>query len=160
MMGKSGMPFLKCGKVFNVKVPNRITKKDLPIVLAAVSVNTKNIQMPCVLVNYSQVLQFDIFDFNPSLSIVYRLVRQSNRTGKPKLLEEWNFRASEIFPTRVRGDINTIEPLVLNFCDCLENDNEDSFTYIVQIADIASNNAAFRITNQEISAIASCGESE
>ncbi|RBW67899.1 DUF4489 domain-containing protein [Bacillus taeanensis] len=153
------IPFLNCGKVFKVNLPKKLMNNDPPINLAAVKVNPRNIEMPCVLFNYSQILEFEIFGLNPSLSIVYRLVRKSNHTGKIKVLEKWTYKASEIFPTVVQN-IKSIEPLVLNFCDCLDDRSNKSFTYIVQIEEIIVNNATFNITNQEISAIVSCGESE
>lgn len=159
MQTDSGMPFLNCGKVFKVNLPDVLNRNDPPINLAAVKVNIRNIEMPCVLFNYSQLLEFEISDFNPALSIVYRLVRSSNHARKIRVLEEWNFRASEVFPTMVQ-DINTIEPLVLNFCDCLNKISDESIIYILQIKEIMTNNTTFNITNQEISAIVSCGKSE
>lgn len=160
MQANSGVPFLNCGKVFKVNLPNGLTGNDPPINLAAVKVNIRNIEKPCILFNYSQNLELEVFDFNPILSIVYRLVRRSNHSGKVRVLEEWNFKASEIIPTAVEEDIITIEPLVVNFCDCLDDHSDESFTYILQIREIIQNNTNFTISNQEISAIASCGESE
>ena len=160
MQTNLSMPFLNCGKVFKVNLPKELTNNESPINLAAVKVNTRKIEMPCILVNYSQNLEFEVSGLNPTLSILYRLVRRSNYTRKVRVLEEWNFRGSEIFPTVVQDDISTIEPLVLNFCDCLEDNSDEPLIYILQIKEIVTNNTTFNITNQEISAIASSGESE
>lgn len=153
----AGRVILNCGSICEVDLPSLLTTDNRPIDLAVVKINTKNIEMPLVLINYSQNLEFKIQDYNPILSIVYRLVRKSNLTGNISVLEHWNYRASEAIPTTVQK-INTIEPLVLNFCDSLANFHEKSFTYILQVAEIISQNATFNITNQEISGIVSHGE--
>ena len=156
----SRVPFLNCGKIRKVKLPAKLTKHDKAINLAEVSVNLRKAKAPCILLNYSQILEFNIFDSNPLLKIVYRLVCQSHTTGRSRILEEWTFKAAEVVPTNVQQNINTIEPLVLNYCDCLDDRCEQSFTYIVQLAEIDSNNTTFRITTQDISAIVSRGEAE
>lgn len=152
------VPVLNCGKVFDIDLPDELTENDPPINLAKVKVNTRNIKMPCVLINYSQNLEFEILDFNPTLSIVYRLIRKNNYTKNIIVLEDWNYRAAEVIPTTVQ-EVKTIEPLVLNFCDCLANKCDESFTYILQIVEIITENTSFNITNQEISAIINCGTS-
>lgn len=159
MLIYSFMPVLYCGRINEVDLPNELTEKDKPINLAEVKVNTRNMKMPCVLINYSQNLAFEFSDFNPKLSIVYRLIRKSNHTGSRKVLESWNYRVSEVIPTIVQ-EVNTIEPLVLNFCDCLSNSYNKAFTYILQIAEIITDNTTFNITNQEMSAIVSHGKAE
>ena len=151
------MSTLTCGIVHELNLPNMVTTFDQPLNLAEVSVNVRNIKNPCVLFNYSQNFAFAFFDFNPTISVVYRLVRKSNCNESEVILEEWNYRVSEVIPTTV-DDINTIEPLVLNFCDCLKNNQHESYTYIVQLAELVLENTTFNIINQEISAIVSCGE--
>lgn len=152
----SGRAFLNCGKVCKDSFPNELTKNNKPINLALVKVDTRNIEKPHALINYSQNLEFEIGGFNPKLSIVYRLIRKSNHKGRTRVLECWNYKVSEVIPTTVQA-VNTIEPLVLNFCDCLGDSCDNSFTYILQIVEIITENTCFNITNQEMSAIVSYG---
>ncbi|CAH2213898.1 DUF4489 domain-containing protein [Tepidibacter aestuarii] len=154
----SGMPFLNCGKVFKDSFPNYLTPNNKPINLALVKVDTRNIKNPHVLINYSQNLEFEIGGFNPKLSIAYRLIRKSNHTERTRVLECWNYKASEVIPTTVQ-ELSTIEPLVLNFCDCLGDSCDSSFIYILQIVEIITENTSFNITNQEMSAIVNYGNS-
>jgi hypothetical protein len=158
-MQKQGNPSLKCGKVFNVILSNDLTNYDLPITLAKVKVKTGKIVSPCILLNYSSVLETAVAGFNPILNVVYRLVRRSHRTGKTKILEEWNLSAAELIPTTVQGSLS-IEPLVLNFCDCQASHSDESFTYILQLTNITLNNMTLAFTNQQFSAIVSPGEAE
>lgn len=153
------MPVLNCGKIYEVDLPNYLTKNNRPINLAKVKVDTRIIKMPCVLVNYSQNFEFEFLGFNPTLNIIYRLIRISNQTRYIRVLEHWNYRVSEVIPITVQG-VNTIEPLVLNFCDCLANNCDDTFTYILQITEIVTKNTTFNILDQEISGIVSHGKSE
>ncbi|MBM7616048.1 DUF4489 domain-containing protein [Alkaliphilus hydrothermalis] len=156
MFGYAGQPILNCGKVRVVDIPYELTPYEPPIDLAEVKMNTGDIQSPCVVINYSQNLEFTFEDLNPVLSIVYRLVRRSNPTGNLIVLNEWNYRVSEVIPTTVQN-VDTTEPLVINYCDCLDDNCGKSFTYILQIAEIVTENTSFNISNQEISGIVSCG---
>ncbi len=153
-----GMPFLNCGKICKDNFPNDLTPNKKPINLSLVKVDTRNIESPHVLINYSQNLEFEIGGFNPKLSIVYRLIRKSNHTERKRVLQYWNYKASEVIPTTVQ-ELKTIEPLVLNFCDCLDDSFDSSFTYILQIVEIIAENTSFNITNQEMSAIVNYGKS-
>lgn len=153
----SGTPFLSCGKVCKYSFSNYLIKNSKPINLALVKVDTRNIENPHILINYSQNLEFEIGEFNPKLSIVYRLIRKSNHTEYTRVLECWNYKASEVIPTTVEA-VNTIEPLVLNFCDCLGDSCDNSFTYILQIVEIITENTSFNITNQEMYAIVNYGK--
>ncbi len=154
------IPSLYCGKIYKVNLPDELTIDCPPINLASIKVNIRNIKKPCVLINYSQNLSFSILDFNPILCLVFRLIRESNHTGNLSILEQWNYKASEVIPTIVQ-EVNTIEPLVLNFCDCLiSHCDEECFTYIVQITEIITQNTTYNISNQEISGIVCSGESD
>lgn len=157
-MKNSKNPFLTCGKVFNVDLSNEFANNE-PIILAKVKINTRRIKYPCILINYSSNTEIGIFNFNPIISVVFRLVRKNNQTGQEKVLEDWNLSASEIIPTPVTEN-TTIQPLILNFTDCLEGKHDKSFTYILQIADITLNDTTLIITNQEFSAIVSSGASD
>lgn len=150
--------FLNCGRVCEDSFPNELTKNDKPINLALVKVDTGNMEKPHVLINYSQNLEFEIGGFNPKLSIVYRLIRKSNHKWGTTVLECWNYKVAEVIPTTVQS-VNTIEPLVLNFCDCLDDSFDNSFTYILQIVEIITENTSFNITNQEMYSIVSYGNS-
>lgn len=149
---------LNCGKIFQIELPNELSKYNPPINLASLKVCTRNIEKSCILINYSQNLAFSIFDFNPELILFYRLIRKSDDTGRISILEQWKYMASEVIPTIVQ-EVNTIEPLVLNYCDCLDNHCfEESVTYIFQITEVITQNTTYHILDQEISGIISCRE--
>ena len=158
MHDKTCNPFLECGNVFDIKSPLKLAKIEEPITIAKVKVNPQNLKMPCVLLNYSQNLSFQTTGFNATLIIVYRLVRTSTKSKKA-VLEEWTYQLAENIPTPV-PDTSTIEPLILNFCDCLSDHNCGELTYEYQIASVTTNNTTFDISKQEVSAIVSCGSSE
>lgn len=159
-MKTSGQPTLTCGEVSNVHLSNELTEKDRPITLATVQVHTDKIKRPCVLINSSSLQEIITFGSNPTLSLVFRLVRFSHRIQKRKILEEWTLSAAELLPTPIEVDTLSIQPLVLNFCDCLNEGHDTSFTYLLQLAAVDLNNIKVDITNQEFSAIVSPGESE
>ncbi|WP_349408514.1 DUF4489 domain-containing protein [Pseudalkalibacillus sp. SCS-8] len=153
------IPFLKCGDILRANLPRQLSKKNPPINLAEVTVNLDGFETPGVLFNYSQILSFRTMGMNPKITIVYRVIRTSERTQKVKVIDTWTFSGSEIFPTSV-PNLDTIEPLVLNFCDCPIENSNDTFTYTVQIIEIITNNTTFAISRQEISAIVARGEAE
>ena len=155
MHDKTCNPFLVCGKVFPI---NSLVKIEKPITIAKVKVNPQNLKMPCVLLNSSQNLSVQTTGFNATLIIELRLVRIANQT-KETILEEWTYQLAENIPTPV-PNTRTIEPLVLNFCDCLSDDNCGELTYEYQIANVTMNNTTFDLSKQEVSAIVSCGSSE
>lgn len=157
-MIRSSNPFLTCGKVFNVNLPKDLINNK-PITLAKVKINTGKLDSPYILLNYSSNIETSVFISNPNLSVVYRLVRKNNETGQKTVLEEWNLSAAEIIPTGVTKN-TTIEPLVLNYCECLMDQCGKSFTYILQLTDIILNNTTLKITKQEFSAIVSPGAVE
>ena len=159
MSNKTCRPTLTCGKVFDVNLPTELTMNDPPIDLADVTVNVGNLKKPCVQFNYSQIIGFKTFGVDPSLNIVYRLIRTDNKTDETTLLEEWNLRGSEVFPTTT-PEIDTIEPLVLNFCECFSNKSVKRLTYTLQLVEVTTTNSTYNITNEEISAISICGTSE
>ncbi|MDP5276736.1 DUF4489 domain-containing protein [Chengkuizengella axinellae] len=156
MSNKVCSPTLKCGKIFSVNLPSELTINDPPIDLAQVKVNIENLKKPCVQLNYSQNIQFEVYGLNPSFSIVYRLVRTNGKTDGTIFLEEWSLTFSEVYATTI-PNINTIEPLVVNYCDCICVKGVESFTYTLQLAKVTTTNCNYNITNEVISAIAICG---
>lgn len=147
--------FLTCGEVFN---PNQLPRKT-PVILAKVEVQPKELDQPCVLLNYSKNFAFQTLGDDPIISITYQLIRTLNGRSST-ILNEWLFSVEEIIPTQL-PDLETIEPLVLNFCDCLSGKQQNkTITYTYQISDFTTSNTAFEILSQEISAIVVNGEDE
>ncbi|QHE51517.1 DUF4489 domain-containing protein [Pontibacillus sp. HMF3514] len=153
MKEKTVLPTLTCGRVFREVSSSR----KAPIKLAEVTVEPSNIKNSCFLINYSKNFTFQIMAENPEISITYQLVRSI--TNQTTLLDEWLFSGSEIIPTPVET-IKTIEPLVLNFCDCLEDTVNPPITYTYQISNFTTTNTSFEILSQEISAIRISGEEQ
>ncbi|MGM7684821.1 DUF4489 domain-containing protein [Cytobacillus sp. Hm23] len=158
MTNKSSKSILQCGKVFDVSFPEELTKSDPPIDLAKVNIKIKGIKNPNIIFNYSQIIEFQNFGLNPIISITYRLIRTCNKKKQVKKLDEWNLLVSNVFPTTI-PKINTIEPLVLNFCDCLSGIQSERLIYTLQIVEVITNNSTYNITNEEISAIGISGTS-
>lgn len=158
MQGKSQTPILNCGRIRRVNFPQQLSMDDPPVTLAEVAVNTGKVSLPSVLFNYSQVLSFQTTGANLDLTITYRLIRISHSSKTVRNLEEWTFRGAEIFPTQV-PDLDTIEPLVVNFCDTNLEMNQ-TFVYRFQLAEVITNNARYKISDQVITAIVLNGSSD
>ncbi|MCA0987452.1 hypothetical protein [Guptibacillus algicola] len=94
---------------------------------------------------------------NPKLRICYRLVRTADDA---QILQEWEF----LYDSTARvgfGDLNTIQPTVLNVCDCLKKGFRGKLTYELQIVEIETNGVQqFGLRNQVFTATAITGESE
>lgn len=152
MIKKSNLPFVKCGKVFNPDLPFHLDASEPPIVLAVVNVNPKPVTRPCVLVKYSQFINFSLLGLNPKINIFYRLVRESSRTKDAQILQEWELGIESLELLEV-ANLDTNQPTVLNYCDCLDHHERESLTYKVEIVRIESNNVRrFGITNKSITA--------
>ncbi|WLR42445.1 DUF4489 domain-containing protein [Bacillus carboniphilus] len=150
--------FLNCGKTYKVLIPNQLSLNSVPLKIASVKVDVQNIKNPRVLINYSQNCNVVVNGYNILISVTFELVRKSIQTGEEERLEKWTFKVSEGIPTVVE-ELVTIEPLVLNYCDSLNNSFEDAFIYTIQIIDLKSNNASYTLDSQQISAIACSGSS-
>lgn len=155
MSRKSCNAKANCGQVRKTNLPKQLTKNDPPITLAQVTADIGDLRKPCVLFNYSQILSFRLNGPNPVISLTYRLTRSSDHVD-PITLEEWTFKGQEIIPSPA-PTLNTIEPLVANFCDCKLSPSNDPFIYKFQLVEVTTNNAIYDISNQEISAITICG---
>ncbi len=143
-------PYVKC-----VKVPDKsfheLVPAQKPIDIASLTVETKTIKKPHILLNYSQNFEFKYSGEDPDLTIVYRLIRRNQEDKCTEVLEHWTYRVAEVIPTTV-PDLITIEPLILNYCDesiitCR------TYKYTIQIVKVTANNTSFNLTNQELSAI-------
>ncbi|MCF6137432.1 DUF4489 domain-containing protein [Pseudalkalibacillus berkeleyi] len=153
---KSSNAKANCGQVRKTNLPKQLTKNDPPITLAKVTADIGSLRNPCVLFNYSQFISFRLNGPNPIISLTYRLTRTSPVSEEPIILEEWIFKGKEVIPTPA-PPLNTIEPLVTNFCDCNVPRSNDLLTYTFQLVEVTTNNAIYDISNQEVSAIMICG---
>ena len=140
-------PYLKCGQIIDNDNQETYT---FPIDLAKVNVSIKENMSYVILINYSQNLEFTFENENPILSIQYQLIRKSQ--NEIKVLEVWTYKVEEVIPTQVM-EVDTIEPLILNYCDEVKNLYQRDIEYIVQIKDVVTQNTSFEISNQELSAI-------
>ncbi|WP_270181299.1 hypothetical protein [Alkalihalobacillus sp. CinArs1] len=154
---KSGLPLLTCGKTFAPDLPEQLDRSEPPITIAEVFVDSKSIQTPCVLTKYSEFIQFTLFGLNPKLRICYRLIRVGVRDAQ--ILQEWEF----LYDATDRvgfGNINAIQPTVLNNCDCLKKGRR-KLVYHIQIIEIETNGVrSYRLQNQSFTATAITGESQ
>ncbi|RBW67897.1 DUF4489 domain-containing protein [Bacillus taeanensis] len=149
---KSDLPFVKCGKVFNPDLPTQLDPSEPPILLAEVHVNTKRIARPCVLVKFSEFINVSLLGLNPKIKILYRLVREQRKIKDAQILQEWEFEfeASEVLEI---ANVDTNQPTVLNFCDCLDFNVSENLTYKLEIVQIETNSVrSYNITNKSITA--------
>ncbi|QHE51519.1 DUF4489 domain-containing protein [Pontibacillus sp. HMF3514] len=160
MEPKDCVPFLRCGKTFNPSLPNQLSFNQRPIVLAEVQIDPQSLENPCILIKYSEFIQFTLLGFQPLLSITYRLVRSTQNFLAQRTLDEWVFEFESPEPQEI-GNLDTNQPTVLNYCDCLESNVQSPIIYRIEIARIATNNTQnFSILNKNITATAICGEEE
>lgn len=144
--------FTKCGKILQPDLPNELDASEPSIVLAVVTVNTKDIPRPCVLIKFSEFINFSLLGLNPKLNILYRLIRKDKCSKYAQILQEWQFEfeSSEILEI---ANLDTNQPTVLTFCDCLDQYVGDSITYRLEIVQIQTNNVrSYGLTNKSITA--------
>jgi len=152
------VPFLTCGRVFDPDLPNELDASEPPIILAEVTVNPK--YKACVLIKFSEFINFIILRINPKINIIYRLVREISKQGYPQILEEWEFEFESAEVLEV-ANLETSQPTVLNYCDCLECSCSEQITYRVEIVLIKTNNVQnYGITNKSIAATVISGSTE
>ena len=159
-MEKVEFPFVTCGKVFEPALPDQLMPYEPPILLAEVRVNPKKRSRPCVLVKYSEFITLSFLGLNPKLTLTYRLVRETKLNGKAQILQEWDFGfdSLEVFEVTT---IDTNQPTVLTFCDCLDGEKDEEIIYKLEIVQIDTNSVKnFAITNQLITATVIQGESQ
>lgn len=149
---KCNVSYVKCGKVFQPDLPNQLDPSEPPILLAEVTVDIKHIPRPCVLVKFSEFINLTIFGLNPKLNILFRLVREDKCLKYAQILQEWEFEFESSEPIEI-ANIDANQPTVLNYCDCLDHNANDSFTYRLEIVQIETNNVrSYGITNKSITA--------
>jgi hypothetical protein len=149
----SDLSFLKCGKVFNPELPLQLDRSEQPILLGEVRVNTQPFKRPCVLIKFSEFINFSLLGLNPKITIFYRLVRESGRKKTAQILEEWEFAFESLEALEV-ANLDTNQPTVLNFCDCSVHPINGNVTYKLEIIQIETNNVEnYGITNKSITAV-------
>lgn len=144
--------YVKCGEVYHTKLPNKLDESEPPIVLAEVNVNTKHISRLCVLIKFSEFIHFALLGLNPKLYIVYRLARQDGCSEHAQILQEWEFEFESSDKVEI-ANIDTNQPTVLNYCDCLDKCISHGIIYRLEIIRIQTNNVkSFGLTNESITA--------
>lgn len=158
MSRKSCLPsHVKCGKVYQTDLPNKLDASEPPIVLAEVNVNTKHIPRPYILVKFSEFINFTLVGLNPKLNILYRLVRKDGYSKYAQILQEWEFEfeSSEMLEI---ANVDTNQPTVLNYCDCLDKYISNRIIYRLEIVQIETNNVkSYGLTNKSITATVTRG---
>ncbi|QHE51518.1 DUF4489 domain-containing protein [Pontibacillus sp. HMF3514] len=141
---KKQFPFLKCGVAFSPRLPLNLDPSNRPIVLTSVSIDTKKIINPAVLITYSSfvtsILREEAFN-----SLTFRLVR-SCKKGSRKVLQEYPFRRE------FGSDTNVKEPVVYNFCDASPI-KKSICTYTLELVSVQlSQRSMYDITNKSLTA--------
>ena len=136
MQRNSDPSYVKCGKVVNGDLPLQLAPNEPPIVLGDVTVNQRLVKDPCVLLQFAQFNRFLVLGLRPQIYILYRLVRESSRQAYPQILQTWEF---EVDIASV-GDLDTTQPNVFSYCDCLGCSESDEVTYRFEIAEIKTTN--------------------
>ncbi|NRD78103.1 DUF4489 domain-containing protein [Bacillus sp. BRMEA1] len=136
MQRKSYPSYVKCGKVMNGDLPLQLAPYEPPLVLGEVIVDPRKVKDPCVLLQFSQFNRFLVLGQSPQIYILYRLVRESDSDVYPQILQTWEF---EIDIASV-GDLDTTQPNVFSYCDCLGGSESYMITYRFEIAEIKTYN--------------------
>ncbi|MCF6137433.1 DUF4489 domain-containing protein [Pseudalkalibacillus berkeleyi] len=143
--------FLTCGEVFNPDLPAQLDRSEPPIRLAEVRVKPSHLKNSCVLIKYSEFIQFSFLGLNPKLKIIYRLVKEA-QNKITQILQEWEF-LFESAKTLEGINLETNQPTVLNFCDCDQSYLNGEVTYRLEIVLIETNIVQeLNITNKSITA--------
>lgn len=149
MSNTTGGSYVYCGKVFQPVLPDVLSPSEPPIVLAEVTVDTRHIASPRVLVKFSEFIAITMLGLNPRLYIVYRLIRIEN-SGDAQILQEWEFEF-ESSNIKEIANVDTNQPTVLTYCDDLDQYVSHNITYQFEIIQIETNNVKdYEITNKSI----------
>jgi hypothetical protein len=127
---------VKCGKVLNGDLPLQLAPYEPPLVLGEVTVDPRKVKDPCVLLQFSQFNRFVVLGPSPQIYILYRLVREIRRDVYPQILQTWEFEID----IASAGDLDTNQPNVFSYCDCLGRSESDVVSYRFEIAEIETNN--------------------
>ncbi|MBM7616049.1 DUF4489 domain-containing protein [Alkaliphilus hydrothermalis] len=143
-------PYVKCGRVFQPDLPNQLDQSQPPIILAEVFVDTVKVERPCVVIKFSEFINFTVVGLDSKLSIIYRLVREEEAKVYPQILQEWQFEFDSALPLEI-SNVASSQPTVLSYCDCLDKDDTNKLTYRIEIVEIKTNNVRnYDITNKSI----------
>lgn len=150
---KSCLPsYIKCGKVYKTELPDNLDKSEPPIVLAEISINTKYIPRAFVLVKFSTFINFTLLGLNPKLNITYRLVRKNVCSEHAQILQEWEFGFASLDTLEI-ANLDTNQPTVLSYCDCLDKYTSNRIIYRLEIVQIETNNVkSYGLNNKSITA--------
>ncbi|MDP5276734.1 DUF4489 domain-containing protein [Chengkuizengella axinellae] len=157
---KKSLPFIKVGAVFNPDLPYELDGSDSPIILGEVTVHPERVENACVFIKFSEFINFTLLGLNPLIQISYRLVKETNKLVYPQILEEWDFQFESNDILEV-ANIETNQPTVLSFCDCLKVEYTEAITYRIEVVYIKTNHVkSFGITNKSITATVISGSSD
>lgn len=139
------LPFVVCGEIFNPVLPLRLNKKEPPVKLSQLTINTKGIKNPCILITFSGFVT-SILREERFVDLVFRLVRTCDHS-KTEVLQEWPFR--RVFP----NDINVKEPVVYDYCACLNKQDRKVCTYTFELVKVKiSEQSSYDITQKSMTA--------
>ncbi len=140
----SGEPFIACGKSFNPVLPLRLTANEPPVVLTQVSVRPEAVKNPCVLVNFSGFLTSILRNADFS-NLTFRLVKSRTDGSGRTVLQTWPFLREFV------SDTNIKEPIVFNFCDCLDDKADAAILYTFELIEVAlSRQSSYNITQKSM----------
>ncbi|WP_458025798.1 DUF4489 domain-containing protein [Pseudalkalibacillus sp. Hm43] len=143
----NGQAFVACGRVFNPVLPLRLSVSDPPVVLTQVTVRPEVVKKPCVLVNFSGFLTSILRNADFS-NLTFRLVKSRTDGSGRKVLQTWPFLREFV------SDTNIKEPIVFNFCDCLDDVKADAeILYTFELIEATlSQQSSYNITQKSMTA--------
>lgn len=144
------LPYIKCGRVFNPVLPTYLNNEDEPVVLSELIVDTEMNDHICVLINFSSFVTSILREgrFN---NLTFRLVKTCS-DFTTKVLQEWPFRRAFV------NDTNIKEPLVYNYCECLNSEPSSCqfnrfCTYTLQLIEVElSKESSYNISEKSMTA--------
>lgn len=153
---------LECGKTFDQTLPqvffNALGANPTgePIKLAEVTVDARELCVPCVKIEYSSII--DVPN-DPNVLLTFRLVRKCKGEDDETTLRTWQFLR------RADGSANveTRDSFTVAFCQCLDCcEQAKCCTYTMQLVaasqvnNLTNDPSTYTISEKDISAIAAC----
>lgn len=133
--------FAECGRVYNPVLPLHLNKKEKPVKLTQVSFDIRETYKACILINFSgfvtSVLREERFD-----DLTFRLVKTVDHANEV-ILKEWPFRRAFV------NDTNIIEPVVYNFCECIDARGDKNYTYTIELVEVKLSEESYYIISQK-----------
>ncbi|MBD1373783.1 DUF4489 domain-containing protein [Hazenella sp. IB182357] len=141
-----------CGTTYEPLSQENLQKKDAPIRLAQVEIDTAGLSRIKTKIVYSNFISLSLGK-DALIDLTFRLTKRKktadNKSEMNTRLEHWNLISEA--STIVIDD--TITPFQLRFFDQSRVSNEKKIIYMIDLNRIITRNASYKIVNQSMTAL-------